>query len=115
MGRCMIRPCAGHQVARLSEEEPGRGNAGRFLPNKPLHPSGGAGCSGEMRFDVTLIEFEKKFAAWCDDLPGCHSEGANREEALANLREAIRETLAARPQLRTTFGAKISREVLVFD
>lgn len=68
-----------------------------------------------MRFDVTLIEFEKRCAAWCDDLPGCHSEGANREEALENMRRAIRETLAAQPGLRTTFGARISRETLVLD
>lgn len=26
----------------------------------------------------------------CPDLPGCHSQGATRDEALANIKDAIR-------------------------
>ena len=33
---------------------------------------------------------------WCDQLPGCCSQGATRAEAVANIREAIAEYLAAR-------------------
>jgi len=42
-----------------------------------------------MRYSVLLIETEEGFSVSCPALPGCHSQGATREEALANIREAI--------------------------
>lgn len=42
-----------------------------------------------MRFSVELIESEEGFAICCPALPGCWSQGATREEALTNIREAI--------------------------
>jgi predicted RNase H-like HicB family nuclease len=30
------------------------------------------------------------FHAWSPELPGCHTHGANRTEALANLKDAVR-------------------------
>ena len=43
-----------------------------------------------MKFLVTLEEDEDGFiVASCPSLPGCHSQGRDREEALANIREAI--------------------------
>jgi predicted RNase H-like HicB family nuclease len=33
------------------------------------------------------------FVVSCPSLPGCHSQGENREEALANIREAIQAYL----------------------
>jgi predicted RNase H-like HicB family nuclease len=36
-----------------------------------------------------LLETEEGWSVSCLDLPGCHSQGDNREEALANIREAI--------------------------
>lgn len=51
-----------------------------------------------MRYDVTLVESDEGWAVWCDQLPGCCSQGATREEALANIREAIGEYLAARTE-----------------
>ena len=42
-----------------------------------------------MEYPVVLIETEEGLAVSCPALPGCHSQGATRDEALANIREAI--------------------------
>jgi predicted RNase H-like HicB family nuclease len=42
-----------------------------------------------MNYPVVLIETEEGFAISCPALPGCHSQGGTRVEALANIREAI--------------------------
>ena len=38
---------------------------------------------------IRLMETEEGWSVSCLDLPGCHSQGDTREEALANIREAI--------------------------
>ncbi len=43
-----------------------------------------------MHFKVTLIESEDGFAVSCPALRGCHSQGKTRQEALENIREAIK-------------------------
>jgi len=48
-----------------------------------------------MNYRVILIESEEGFSVSCPDLRGCHSQGKTREEALENVRDAIREWLAA--------------------
>jgi predicted RNase H-like HicB family nuclease len=48
-----------------------------------------------MKYRVTLIEHEEGVSVSCPALRGCHSQGKTREEALANIQEAIREWLAA--------------------
>ena len=63
-----------------------------------------------MKYRVTLVESEEGFAIWCDDLPGCNSQGATREEALENIKEAISEYLAAQPEIEKFFGVKIQRD-----
>lgn len=45
---------------------------------------------------MTLVESDEGWAVWCDTLPGCCSQGATREEALTNIREAITEYQAAK-------------------
>ena len=62
-----------------------------------------------MKYRVTLVESEEGFAVWCDDLPGCNSQGATREEALQNIKDAISEYLAAQPEIEERFGVKIRR------
>ena len=43
-----------------------------------------------MKFRITIERDEDgNFVAQCPSLPGCVSEGKNREEALANVRDAI--------------------------
>lgn len=46
-------------------------------------------------YRVTLIEHDDGVSVSCPALKGCHSQGRTREEALQNIREAIREWLAA--------------------
>jgi predicted RNase H-like HicB family nuclease len=48
-----------------------------------------------MKYRVTLIEHEDGISVSCPALRGCYSQGKTREEALANIQEAIREWLAA--------------------
>ena len=43
-----------------------------------------------MNYKVTLIESEDGVAVSCPALRGCHSQGLTRDEALANIRDAIR-------------------------
>jgi len=38
---------------------------------------------------ICLMETEEGWPVSCLDLPGCHSQGDTREEALANIRETI--------------------------
>lgn len=43
-----------------------------------------------MRYTVILKpEEEGGYHIWCPALRGCHSQGKTKEEALANIREAI--------------------------
>jgi predicted RNase H-like HicB family nuclease len=64
----------------------------------------------DMTYRVTLVQSEEGFAVWCDDLPGCNSQGQTREEALANIKSAISEYLAAQPEIEERFNVKIERE-----
>src|SRR5438067_7197911 len=42
------------------------------------------------KLHVTLIEHDEGVLVSCPELPGCHSQGANVDEALANIEDAIR-------------------------
>ena len=65
---------------------------------------------GIVNYQVTLVESEEGFAVWCDDLPGCNSQGKTREEALENIRLAIGEYLAAQPEIAARFGARVTHQ-----
>ncbi len=44
-----------------------------------------------MKFAITLERDEDGYVvASCPALPGCHSQGRTREEAISNIKEAIR-------------------------
>jgi predicted RNase H-like HicB family nuclease len=47
-----------------------------------------------MKYRVVLHPAEEGFAVACLGLPGCWSQGATEEEALVNIRDAIRDYLA---------------------
>jgi predicted RNase H-like HicB family nuclease len=49
-----------------------------------------------MTYPVALLKTDEGYSVSCPELPGCCSQGATREEALANIRSAIQEYLAAR-------------------
>ena len=61
-----------------------------------------------MKCPVALSPTEEGFSVSCPGLPGCWSQGATEEEALANIRDAIREYLEVAKQLA---GARNLREV----
>lgn len=48
-----------------------------------------------MKYRVALRKSEEGYAVWCPSLPGCWSQGRTPEEALENIRSAIREYLEA--------------------
>jgi predicted RNase H-like HicB family nuclease len=46
-----------------------------------------------MRYKVVLEPSDEGFAVSVPGLPGCHSQGATEEDALDNIRDALREYL----------------------
>ena len=48
-----------------------------------------------MKWKIALYPSEEGFAVSVPSLPGCWSQGATREEAVANIIDAIREYLGA--------------------
>ena len=40
-------------------------------------------------YRIRLLQTDEGWSVSCLDLPGCHSQGTSRDEALANIREAI--------------------------
>ncbi len=52
-----------------------------------------------MKYKVVLTHSDEGYSASVPGLPGCWSQGASETEAVANVREAIREYLAVRDDL----------------
>jgi predicted RNase H-like HicB family nuclease len=50
-------------------------------------------------YRVVLRRSEEGFSVSCPGLPGCWSQGATEEEALANIQVAIREYVEAAEEL----------------
>jgi predicted RNase H-like HicB family nuclease len=63
-----------------------------------------------MKYRVVLHPSEEGFAVSCPGLPGCWSQGATEDEALANIRDAIEDYLAA---VEESLDAGLVREVEV--
>ena len=61
-----------------------------------------------MKYKIALRRSEEGYSVSVPGLPGCWSQGTTEIEAIANIREAIQEYLAARDDL--LHGAEI-REV----
>ncbi len=63
-----------------------------------------------MKYKVILIESEEGVAASCPQLRGCHSQGEAIDEALENIKDAIREWLDVEKEEMKAFRV-IEREV----
>lgn len=46
-----------------------------------------------MKYKIRLEETEEGYAVWCPGLPGCWSQGETEEEALENIKDAIKTYL----------------------
>ena len=46
-----------------------------------------------MQHRIHLVQSEEGWAVSCPSLPGCHSQGDTREDAVQNIKMAIREWL----------------------
>jgi predicted RNase H-like HicB family nuclease len=63
-----------------------------------------------MEYRVVLVESEEGFAVSCPTLKGRHSQGATREDALENIRVAIREWFDAEADEHQIFS--VAEEVV---
>ena len=59
-----------------------------------------------MTYTVVIEESDEGFAASVPGLPGCHSQGGTEAEAVANIKEAIREYLDVVEELSRSPGKK---------
>ena len=46
-----------------------------------------------MQYRIRLVQSEEGWSVRCPSLPGCHSQGDTREDAVQNIQMAIREWL----------------------
>ena len=65
-----------------------------------------------MEYRVVLVQSEEGFAVSCPALCGCHSQGATMDEALENIKLAIREWLDAESEEKSKLSV-IERIVTV--
>jgi len=59
-----------------------------------------------VKYTVVIDESEEGFAVSVPGLPGCHSQGETEAEAVANIKEAIREYLDVVAELAQAGGKK---------
>ena len=52
-----------------------------------------------MNYNVKILKSDEGYAAWCEDLPGCASQGKTEDEAINNIKEAIQEYVSVRDEL----------------
>jgi predicted RNase H-like HicB family nuclease len=58
-----------------------------------------------MQYQIKLKKSEEGYAVWCPSLPGCASQGETREEALANIQDAIKSYLEVLEETESRFSA----------
>jgi predicted RNase H-like HicB family nuclease len=65
-----------------------------------------------MEYRVVLVQSQEGFAVSCPALHGCHSQGSTMDEALENIKSAIREWLDAESEEKSKLSV-IERIVTV--
>ncbi len=63
-----------------------------------------------MKYKVNLKKTEEGYAVWVPGLPGCWSQGQTEEEALENIKDAIKTYLETAEELSKD---KVSRYIEV--
>jgi len=53
-----------------------------------------------VQYKVELIKSEEGYAVGCPDLPGCWTQGQTEEEALANIRDAIKDYIEVAEEMK---------------
>jgi predicted RNase H-like HicB family nuclease len=66
-----------------------KNNTGRFILFKYLY------TEGFVKYRVNIQKTEEGHAVWVPGLPGCWSQGKTEEEALENIKDAIKDYLEA--------------------
>ena len=67
-----------------------------------------------MKFVITLDDGEDGYiVASCPALPGCHSQGESKEEAIANIKEAIEGYIASIREQGEAMPTQVVEEVEV--
>ena len=79
-------------------------------PCRPCLIPGGMLQSRGMKYSVAVLPTKEGYSVSCPGLPGCWSQGATEEQALANIQDAIREYVEVAKQLA---GEQNIREVEV--
>ncbi len=59
-----------------------------------------------VKYTVLIEQSDEGFAVSVPGLPGCHSQGETEAEALANIRDAIREYREVVEELAASAGTK---------
>ena len=69
---------------------------------------------GSVKFVVTLEDGEDGYiVVSCPALPGCHSQGESKEEAIANIKEAIEGFIASMREQGEAIPMQVVEEVEV--
>jgi predicted RNase H-like HicB family nuclease len=68
-----------------------------------------------MQYQIKLKKSKEGYAVWCPSLPGCASQGETREEALANIKDAIKSYLEVLNELKIIVGLRPKVEKEKFD
>ena len=59
-----------------------------------------------MQYQIKLKKSEEGYAVWFPSLPGCASQGETREEAVANIQDAIKSYLEVLNELKIMVGLR---------